>query len=303
MDLFEAMQAFVRVAERSSFTGAAKDLRTSQPHVTRAVQQLEARTGSQLFTRTTRRLALTDVGRAYLDRCRAILEAVEDADDSVGGRAGTLRGELRVFAPVSLGRAWIVPRLSEFLARHLELSIHLLLDDRPRDLVEERVDVAVRVGPLASSTQRVRKLGEVERLLVGAPSYWKKRRRPRTPAELEGEAWLIFDGTVRVDQARCVRADVEVEVGFTGRFSTNSSEAIQEALRLGQGLCLAPYWLVAADLAAGRLERVLPEWRTPPALPIYAAYPETRAPTEKVRRFVDWLAESFEGDGLFARGP
>jgi hypothetical protein len=126
---------------------------------------------------------------------------------------------------------------------------------------------------------------------------------PRTPADLEGEAWLIFDGTVRVDRARCVRGDDEVEVSLTGRFSTNSSEAIQEALRLGQGLCLAPYWLVAADLAAGRLERVLPQWRTPPALPIYAAYPETRAPTEKVRRFVDWLAESFEGDGLFARGP
>lgn len=302
MDLFEAMAAYVRVAERGSFTGAARDLRTSQSSVTRAVQQLEERTGTRLFTRTTRRLTLTDEGAEYLVRCRVILDAVAEADSAVGERARTLRGMLRVFAPVSLGRAWIVPRLAEFLARHTELSVHLVLDDRPRDLVEERLDVGVRVGPLPPSSMRVRKLGDVERLLVAAPSYFTRgRRRPRAPAELLDHEWLVFDGTVRVDRVACVRGDARVEVEMSGRFTTNSSEAIQEALLLGRGLCLAPYWLVADALEEGRLERILPKWSTPPSLPIFATYPETRAPTEKVRRFVDWLAFSFHGDGLFAR--
>lgn len=301
MDVIGAMAAFVRVAERGSFTLAARDLGVSQPHVTRALQTLEARLAAQLVQRTTRRLVLTDDGRAYLERCRAILASIEEADQAVGRGAASLRGELRVFAPVSLGRSWIVPRLGEFMDRHPELSVRLVLDDRPRDLIEERLDVGVRVGPLPPSSYRARKLGDVERVIVGSAALWQRYGEPRAPEDLEAVPWLIYDGTIRVDRVTCVRGRVSKTVAMRGRFSTNSSEAIEEALLCGQGACLAPYWLVSRHLQTGRLVRVLGAWSTPPTLPILALFPlgGSAQPTAKVRRFLDWLAWSFYGDGLF----
>ncbi|MBX9859456.1 MAG: LysR family transcriptional regulator [Sphingomonas sp.] len=301
MDHLDAITAFVRAAERGGFSAAARDLNVSQPHVTRAVAQLEARLGARLMNRSTRRLTLTDEGRDYLDRCRAILKAVEDSDESVGVRATTLRGELRVFAPVSLGREWIVPQLAEFLDRHPALSVRLVLDDRPRDLVEERLDVAVRVGPLESSTMRARQLGKVPRLIVAAPDYFSKRglTRPLHPVDLAAHEWLIFDGPVRVDQVRCVKDGETVEIACNGRFASNSSEALQEAVLRGHGLCLVPYWLASKALASGALDHILPDWRTSPDLPLSAVYPATRAPSEKVRRFIDWLVYSLHGEGVF----
>ncbi len=305
MDHLDAITAFVRAAERGGFSSAARDLNVSQPHVTRAVAQLEARLGVRLMNRTTRRLTLTDEGRDYLDRCRTILSAVADSDDSVGARATTLRGELRVFAPVSLGREWIVPRLTEFLDRHPALSVRLVLDDRPRDLVEERLDVAIRVGPLESSTMRTRHLGDVPRLIVAAPDYFARRglARPTHPSELGEHEWLIFDGPVRVDRVCCVRDVETVEIACNGRFMSNSSEALQEAVLRGHGLCLTPYWLASRALAAGTLERLLPDWHTVPALPLSVVYPATRSPSEKVRRFVDWLVYALHGDGLDGAAP
>jgi DNA-binding transcriptional LysR family regulator len=301
MDHLDAITAFVRAAERGGFSAAARDLNVSQPHVTRAVAQLEARLGVRLMNRSTRHLTLTDEGRDYLERCRAIQLAVEDSDESVGVRATTLRGELRVFAPVSLGREWIVPRLTEFLDRHPALSVRLVLDDRPRDLIEERLDIAVRVGPLESSTMRARHLGDVQRLIVAAPDYFARHglARPRLPADLAAHEWLIFDGPVRVDQVRCVKDGETVEIACNGRFISNSSEALQEAVLRGQGLCLAPYWLVSKAVASGALEQILPDWRTAPDLSLSVVYPATRAPSEKVRRFIDWLVYSLHSEGVF----
>ena len=301
MDHLDAIAAFVRAAERGGFSAAARDLGVSQPHVTRAVAQLEGRLGARLMNRSTRRLTLTDEGRDYLDRCRAILRAVEDSDESVGARATTLRGELRVFAPVSLGREWIVPRLTEFLDRHPALGVRLVLDDRPRDLVEERLDVAVRVGPLESSTMRARHLGDVQRLIVASPEYFAKRgmTRPVRPHDLQGHEWLIFDGPVRVDRVRCVRGGETVEIACDGRFTSNSSEALQEAVLRGNGLCLVPYWLASKALASGALEHILPDWGIVPSLPLSAVYPATRAPSEKVRRFIDWLVYNFHAEDVF----
>lgn len=301
MDHLDAIAAFVRAAERGGFSAAARDLGVSQPHVTRAVAQLEGRLGVRLMNRSTRQLTLTDEGRDYLDRCRTILVTVEDSDESVGARATTLRGELRVFAPVSLGREWIVPRLTEFLGRHPALSVRLVLDDRPRDLVEERLDVAVRVGPLESSTMRARHLGDVQRLIVASPDYFANRRlaRPAQPRDLEGHEWLIFDGPIRVDHVRCVKDGEAVEIACAGRFISNSSEALQEAVLRGHGLCLVPYWLASKALASGDLEHVLPDWGIDPSLPLSVVYPATRSSSEKVRRFIDWLVYNLHAEGVF----
>jgi len=300
MDLLSSMQSFLRAADRGSFSAAARNLRVTQPHITRAVQQLEARLGARLFHRSTRRLTLTDEGREYLERCRAVLAAVAEADESVGTHAQSVRGELRVFAPVSLGRLWVVPRLTEFLEHHPALTVNLVLDDRPRDLVAEGLDIGLRIGPLPDTTTlRLRKLGDVQRLVVAAPNYWARNGYPQSPDDLGRYEWLIFDGTIRVDRLECVRGSEKASVPLKGRFSTNSSEAILEALVLGQGACLVPHWLVARALKSGALESVLHDWTAIPHLPLFATYPETRIPTEKVRRFVDWLAFSLQADGLF----
>jgi DNA-binding transcriptional LysR family regulator len=302
MDLLDAVRAFVRVAESGNFSAAARDLAVSQPHVTRAVQQLETRLGARLFLRSTRAVRLTDEGSEYLERCHAMLVAVDEADHSVGHRAGRLTGRLRVFAPVSLGRAWVVPRLPEFMARHTQLEVQLILDDSVRDMTEERIDVALRVGPLAEQGLRSRHLGDVQRVVVATPDYWQQRGRPDRPEALADHETLIFDGPILVDRIVLDRGAERQSVGLRGRFRTNSSEAIQEATLRGMGVCIAPWWLVAADLAAGRLMRVLDDWVISPPLPIHAAYAPSRAPVEKVRRFVDWLIFTLHADNLYGPG-
>jgi DNA-binding transcriptional LysR family regulator len=289
MDLMDAITAFVRTAERGGFAAAARDLGTSQPHVTRAVQQLEARLGAPLLHRTTRRVTLTEAGAEYLEHCRQILAAVEQADHAVGERARTLSGRLRVFAPVSIGRLWLLPWIGQFMARHTSLEVELVLDDRPRDLVQERLDVGIAVGELPDSSLRVRRLGEVERVVVAKPAYWRQHGTPRQPADLSQHQALIFAGPITLDRLRLQRAAQTVDVALQGRFRTNSSEAIEEAALQGLGLLVAPTWLVGAHLASGQLKQVLVPWRIVPALAVSAIYPATRAPTEKVRRFIDGL--------------
>ncbi len=301
MDLLDAITAYVRAAERSSFTAAARDLNVSQPHITRAVNQLEERLGTRLFQRSTRAMTLTDEGRDYLEKCRAILAALEDADQSVGRGAETLTGRLRIFAPVSLGRMWVVPRLEEFMRRHPALDVHLILDDRPRDMIEERIEVSLRVGEIAEQSLRVRHLGDVARVVVASPRYWDSRGRPTHPAELATYEALIFDAHVVVDGINMRRGAEAVDVKLKGRFHSNSSEALHEGMLHGLGLSIPPWWLVADDIASGRLERVLPDWTLIPPLPLHAAYPLTRSPTEKVRRFVDWLVFTMHADRIY--GP
>lgn len=301
MDLLDAITAFVRAAERGGFTAAARDLNVSQPHITRAVGQLEERLGTRLFQRSTRAMTLTDEGQDYLEKCRAILAALEDADQSVGQGAENLTGKLRIFAPVSLGRMWVVPRLPEFMQRHPALDVHLIFDDRPRDMIEERIEVALRVGEIAEQSLRVRHLGDVARVVVASPDYWNTRGRPAHPADLAHHEALIFEAHVIVDRINLRRGADAVDVKLNGRFHSNSSEALHEGLLCGLGLSIPPWWLVADDIASGRLERVLPDWTLIPPLPLRAAYPLTRAPTEKVRRFVDWLVFTMHADQIYGQ--
>ena len=159
MDRIETMRHFVRVAGLSSFSAAARELGTTQSNVSRSVRLLEEHLGAKLLQRTTRHMSLTPEGAEYLEHAVLILESVEAADSAVGMRAKGLAGPLRVFAPVSLGRQHVVPRLAEFMREHPDLEVELILDDWPRDLIRERIDVALRVGPLSDSTEHARLLG------------------------------------------------------------------------------------------------------------------------------------------------
>jgi len=251
------------------------------------VRQLEAHLGAQLLQRTTRRVSLTDEGAAYLERARRVIADLEDADASVGRRARSLTGTLRVFAPVSLGRMYLVKRLAELVKAEPQLEVELVLDDRPRDMVEERFDVALRVGPLADSSARVRRLGDVERVVVAARSLVP--HVPQDPAALKDLPAIIFDGPIVVDSVVLERGAQRVQVALHGRFRTNSSEAMLEALLAGAGWTVAPMWLIQDQLRKRTLVRWVPAWEVPSKLTLFAVYPEGRAPPRRVRVFLDLL--------------
>jgi DNA-binding transcriptional LysR family regulator len=295
-DLYESMRIFCRVAETGGFSAAARDLDQAQSQTTRAVQMLEQRLGANLFHRTTRRLTLTPEGTEYLGRCQSILLAVEAADSSVGRGAATLSGSLRLFAPVSLGKALVVPRLHEFLDRHPALDVQLMLDDRPWDMIEHGIDVSIRIGPIREKMLSAQKLGEARRVVVASPTYWDSRGRPTIPAELSNHEAIVFRGPITVDHAFLVRGEQRERVVLTGRLATNSSEAVYQSLRLGRGFSIAPWWLVSDDVAKGNLDLVLSDWEVTPRFEIFAVYPETHKPSLKIQSLVDWLVFAWSLD-------
>src|SRR5262245_41355741 len=274
MDQLIALRHFVRVAERASFSAAARDARATQSTVSRAVKQLEDHLGARLLQRTTRRVSLTDEGAAYLERARRVLADLDDADASVGRRARAVTGTLRVFAPVSLGRLYLVRRLAELVRAEDQLEVKLVLDDRPRDMVEERFDVAVMVGPLADRAARARRLGEVARVAVASRALVRSHGTPAEPRDLARMPAVIFDGPVTVDSVTLERGPQRIDVPLVGRFWTNSSEAILEALRAGAGWTVAPMWLVQDELHRRTLVRLVPDWSVRSRLTLYAVYPE-----------------------------
>lgn len=299
MDRFLAWSHFARVAELSSFSAAAKDLGTTQSNVSRSVRLLEEHVGARLLARTTRRMTLTPEGAEYLERVHAILGAAEDADHSVGKLARSLGGRLRVFAPVSLGRKWVVPRLADFLHLHPNLEVELLLDDQPRDLVEERIDVSLRVGPQPDSNARLRLLGNVDFAIVASPA-WLRGRKVKTPADLGAAEAVVFAGTITLGRVTLARGKERVEVPLAGRFRTNSSEGILAAARAGLGFLVAPRWLVVDEVDSGALKSVLPSWTVAQVLPLYASFAENRTPPARVERFIEFFGKALRADGLFA---
>jgi DNA-binding transcriptional LysR family regulator len=289
VDQLIALRHFVRVAERRSFSAAARDARTTQSTVSHAVRQLEEYLGAQLLQRTTRRVSLTDEGAAYLERARRVIADLEDADASIGRRARAVTGTLRVFAPVSIGRLYLVKRLADLVNDEPQLEVEL-------DMIEGRFDVALRVGPLADSSARVRRLGEVERVFVAARSLVPTT--PTDPAQLAALPAVIFDGPVTIDSVVLERGGQSAAIALTGRFRTNSSEAMLEALLAGAGWTVAPMWLVQDALRKRALVRLVPAWHVPSRLPLFALYPEGRAPPRRVRVFLDLLEHALIADGV-----
>ena len=239
---------------------------------------------------------MTAEGEEYLGRCKTILQAVEAADASVGRGAAVLSGSLRLFAPVSLGKSLVVPRLHEFMERHPALDVHLLLDDRPWNMIEHGIDVSIRIGPIREKMISVRKLGEARRVAVATPEYWDLRVRPQVPADLAQHEAIIFRGPITVDRCDFARGKQQESVPMSGKLMTNSSEAVYQSLRLGRGFAIVPWWLVSEDVGRGTLELVLPDWSVTPCFEIFATYPETHAPSAKIRSLVDWLVFAWRND-------
>ena len=290
MDRIDAMKAFVAVADLQGFAPAARKLGLSPSAVTRLIAALEDRLGARLLQRTTRKVALTDVGARYLERARRILGDVEEAEGSAQDERRRPSGRLVVSAPVGFGRLHVSPVISAYLKRYPEVSAELRLTDRMINLVEDGVDLAVRIGHLADSTLVARHAGEMRRIVVASPGYLRECGEPKTPAAIASHQTIQFGATAGSPDWRFVEDGHEVRVACTPRFITNSADAAIQYAGQDGGLTRVLAYQAADGIKAGRLKIVLAKFEQP-ALPIHLVYPTSRLLSAKVRAFIDLVIE------------
>jgi LysR family transcriptional regulator, regulator for bpeEF and oprC len=304
MDRLQAMRVFVRVAELGSFTRAASALGLSRARVSEAVGELEQTLGARLLHRTTRHVAATDDGRAYYERCRQILSDIDDADALVArtprGRGG-VRGRLRVAMPVALARAFVVPALPAFLARHPELALEMRLNNAALHLLEDGVDCAISYGLPADESLVATRIMETQLSTCAAPSYLGKRGLPRAPAELAQHDCVAF---LALDSAReaawsFLEGGQRVSIYPRARLAFNSMEACVEAAEAGLGVTQVLSSLLDHALARGRL-RVLLEEQAAPGPSIFVVYPPHREASPRLRAVLAFLREAFMQRGAIA---
>jgi DNA-binding transcriptional LysR family regulator len=291
MDRIDAMQAFVAVADQQGFAPAARKLGLSPSNVTRLIAALEDRLGARLLQRTTRQVALTDAGARYLERARRILADVEEAESSAQDERTRPGGRLVISAPIGFGRLHVSPLVSAYLKRYPEVLAELRLSDRMINLVEEGVDLAIRIGHLPDSTLVARQVGEMRRIVVASRDYLARRGEPKTPAALASHDTIQFGAMTAAPDWRFVDDGREVRVATTPRFSTNSADAAIQYAEAGGGLTRVLAYQAAESLKAQRLQIVLAAFEQP-ALPIHIVYPTSRLLSAKVRTFIDLVTET-----------
>jgi len=290
MDRMSAMIAFVRVVEAGSFSEAARRLGSSKSSVSKHVTQLEDRLGAQLLHRTTRRLALTEAGRVFHERCARLVREIEEAELAVSQTHAEPRGRLRVNAPMSFGQLRLAPALAVFLARHPELQVELVLDDRCVDAIEGGFDVTIRIADaMQDSVLIAKRIAPVRIAVCGAPEYLARRGAPVAPADLAVHDCLVY---AQRDAWRFSGPDGVSWITVAGRLCANNGDALREAALAGLGLAQLPSFIVERELASGALEPVLVPYEDPGAA-VWALYSPTRHLSAKVRAFVDFLAERF----------
>jgi DNA-binding transcriptional LysR family regulator len=296
LDRFDAMQAFVSAVEAGSLSAAARRLGRSPASISRAVALLEQRTRSELLRRTTRALKLTEDGARYLAACRRILAEIETAELAAAGEPAAVRGALAVTAPVAFGARHVRTIANAFLAAHPEARLHLLLLDRVVNLVEEGLDVAIRIAHLPDSSLLAVKVGEVRRVVCASPAYLKQRRPPRDPSELTSHDCISFSQLTPSDVWSFAGKSHKKprQVKTHARLIVNSAEAAIGAAVEARGITCVLSYQVDAELRAGKLTRLLAGFE-PAALPVHVVYPAASAGSAKVRAFVDLAVRALRG--------
>lgn len=285
MDRIDTIAAFSEVAERGSFAEAARRLRRSPAAITRAVAKLELRLGVRLLNRTTRAVSITEAGARFLTGARRVLADLSEIEQAAAGQGRAPRGELRVTAPIVFGRLHVLPIVTEFLADYPEVGVRLMLFDRPVDLVEEGVDVAIRIGALADSSAIATRVGALSRIVVAAPGYLKRHGRPKHPDDLAAHSVVAFAGIDGVERWR-FRGGIEAPI--KPRLIVNTAEAAIDAAMRGFGLTRVLSYQAVEVLADRALVRLLRPYEAPPA-PVHVIYPDGRHPPPKLRSFLDAL--------------
>lgn len=287
MDRLRDLEVFVAVADAGSLAGAGARLRLSPPAVTRAIAALERRLGGRLFNRTTRSLAITDMGRRFLAHARRLLADLELAEKEAVGEAATPQGALTITAPVTFGRLILTPTVGAFLDTQPLVTVSMLLLDRVANLIEEGIDLAVRIGALPSSALMARKVGSVRRILVASPGYLARHGAPARPAELRPHALVAFTGLMQNREWRFVDGKKSGGVAIAPRLEVNDAMAAIAAAEAGDGITITLSYMVADKIRAGQLVPVLEEF-APPPVPVHLVYPESRLIAPKLRAFVDF---------------
>ena len=287
MDRLAAMETFVRVVETGSFSAAARALNVGQPSVSKTIAQLEARLGVRLLMRSTRGLTPTEAGQSFYDRARRTIEEADEAELVARGAGTGLMGRLRVCAAVTFARLHVIPHLPKLLAAHPGLTADIILDDRIVDLVEEGVDVALRMGELEdSSSLTARKLATIPHYVVGTPAYFARSEVPTTPSELAGCEAVIY--TRQGETWRFRQGSTAVSVTVSGPVRVNVAEDVRAATLADMGLAIASAWMFSPELASGDVRAVLTDWSLP-SLDLWAVYPTGRLPTAKARAFAAFV--------------
>lgn len=302
MDTMKSLRWFVRAVELGSLSAVAREAGTTQPTVSKAIAALEAELGVRLLARTTASLAPTTEGRRFHARAQALLADYGEAVSDVLGQQAAMRGLLRVNAPAALGQFHLNALVLEFLAAHAGMEIELILNDRMVDLVEEGVDVALRLGGPLPPDAVARHVAASPRWLVAAPAYLDRYPAPATPHELARHNHVRFAWLAQGDDVTLTDGQSAVTVTTTSRYRVNHALAIRDSLAMGAGIGLCPAWLVQDQLAAGTLRRVLPAWQGE-TQQLHLLYPVRRYQPTRARAFVDFVGTRLAGLPGFEAAP
>lgn len=292
MDKLKAMQTFVQIADLGSLTAAARAAETSLPTVVRTLAALEAELQVRLFTRTTRRIALTDEGRRYLEACRRVLADIAEAEHEAGAGAKDPYGRLCVTAPVLFGQLHVAPAITRFVQRHPGVKVDVRLHDAVLDLLEQGIDVGVRIGALADSSLIARRVGQVRRVVVASTAFLRRHGVPAHPRELQAAPCVRYDGAVT--SWTFYDAGKALAVPVSGSLTFNHVAPAVDACVAGAGFGIFMSYQVARAVEQRQLVRVLEAFQPPPR-PIHVVYPQARLLPARSRVFIDWMVRELKG--------
>ncbi|MCO4877373.1 LysR family transcriptional regulator [Paraburkholderia caribensis] len=306
MDRLAAIEIFIRVVDTGSFSAAARHFDIGQPAASKAVAQLEEWLGVKLLLRSTRALTPTEAGQNFYQRARRAVEEADEAVLAARGTAAGLTGKLRVSAAVCFARLHIVPRLPVFLEQHPDLDLELVLDDRNIDLVEEGIDLALRMGELADSNMTARRIAVARRRVLATPAYLERHGMPQAPADLHAHRAVVYTRDVGGGEEWTFRRDTaELPVRLQGRVRISATEGLRAAVFADMGLAVASEWAFWPELQSGAVVSVMDDW-TLPAISLSAVYPTGRQASSKARQFTafveECLAPEFASERLFQGG-
>jgi DNA-binding transcriptional LysR family regulator len=289
MDRLAALEIFVRVVDTGSFSAVARNQRIGQPAVSKAVVQLEEWLGVSLLMRSTRSVVPTEAGRIFYERAKRTIEEADEAVMAARGSASGLAGKLRVSTSVCFGRLHVIPNLSAFLAEHPDLDIELVLDDRHLDLVNEGIDVALRMGAMPDSNMTARRIAEGRRIVVASPAYLQRHGTPTSPGELISHQSVIYTrGSEPWKSWTFRKATAEVSVVLQGRLTVTAAEGVREAVNCDMALAVSSEWNFLPELRSGKVVAILEDWALPPTN-LSAVYPTGRLASTRARAFVSFV--------------
>lgn len=288
MDRLAALEIFVRVVDAGSFSAVARHQHMGQPAVSKAVFQLEEWLGVSLLMRSTRSVVPTEAGRIFYERARRTIEEADEAVLAARGSASSFSGNLRVSASVCFGRLHVIPNLPAFLAEHPAIEIELVLDDRHVDLVNEGIDVALRMGAMPDSNMTARRIAEGRRIVVATPVYLQRYGTPASPGDLSDHQAIVYSRGAGQASWTFRKSDAEVSVVLRGRLKVTAAEGLREAVNCDMGFGIASEWNFWPELKSGKVVAILQDWALPPTY-LSAVYPTGRLASTKARAFVSFV--------------